>query len=245
MVSDAERGVLPTTIVVWGRVAVRMRRLWSAAPAEASVQVCDGGGFGRASKFAGLEKEVSVLFSGAVGDVAASRPPPIPVTGNTDRWRSREAAAVPGPRSLNRPKAMVHGTHGPGPSATPCASTRRVRASIGRLPLPHVPPQWPPPSRRRAWRKTHAPAGAGPGCAFARRCAPRKTRRAQALLWCSARSLLVLCHWVAGSRWRALDAPLRGAQLRVAVRRTIAAISVDESMSTCKNSSIYCDCSHA
>jgi len=81
MVSDAERGVLPTTIVVWGRVAVRMRRLWSAAPAEASVQVCDGGGFGRASKFAGLEKEVSVLFSGAVGDVAASRPPPIPVTG--------------------------------------------------------------------------------------------------------------------------------------------------------------------
>ena len=172
-------------------------------------------------------------------------PHPSPSRGNTDRWRSREAAAVPGPRSLNRPKAMVHGTHGPGPSATPCASTRRVRASIGRLPLPHVPPQWPPPSRRRAWRKTHAPAGAGPGCAFARRCAPRKTRRAQALLWCSARSLLVLCHWVAGSRWRALDAPLRGAQLRVAVRRTIAAISVDESMSTCKNSSIYCDCSHA
>ena len=129
-------------------------------------------------------------------------PHPSPSRGNTDRWRSREAAAVPGPRSLNRPKAMVHGTHGPGPSATPCASTRRVRASIGRLPLPHVPPQWPPPSRRRAWRKTHAPAGAGPGCAFARRCAPRKTRRAQALLWCSARSLLVLCHWVAGSRWR-------------------------------------------
>ena len=140
MVSDAERGVLPTTIVAWVRAGVRKRWLWSAAPAVPSVRVCVGGVSWQTPLSLLGEKEGFGSFLRAVGDVAGKKEHHVPhlsVTSSThpaamhaygrEVMRAMQLCAfapLPPQSTVRSPQSAVHGAHGPGPSAARPAPIR-------------------------------------------------------------------------------------------------------------------------